>query len=1096
MFEKLFDIDSSISNIVISSSELKAIYIYDFFQSTKKSILVVANSLYEANKIFYDLENYTDKVLFFPMDDFLTSEALAISPELEITRLETINELLKNKSQIVVTNLMGFLRYLPRKSIYENKILTLKKGGTIDSNKILNILTELGYKREITVTKTGEMAIRGYVVDVFPIDEKNPIRLELWGDDIESIRKFDVNTQISTEEIDEITIKPITEFLSDAEVRKQRDLPKYVEVDSIYNYLNDAALMFINYNDIKVAYEHLLEEMMEYSKSIDIPASTKYMFDLDEIKSKNNYYIDDFNTERNIKEKSLYVDSKELNFYKMSINNLKEEFDDCIKKNKTIILCLSNKNVLAKVYNVLENKNYVITTEKDIKKNKVNLIVKNISNGFVYNDLVVFSEKELLNRKEDTKKYKTSFTMGTKIRDINKLEIGDYVVHYKYGIARYNGLRTLKKGDLVKEYLMLEYAGTDKLYIPVEKIDMIKKYSNSDASAPKLNKLNSVEWQKTKAKAAKRIEDIAGSLLELYAIRESTEGFAFVKDDDTQLEFEREFEYAETPDQTKVIKEIKKDMERSVPMDRLLCGDVGFGKTEVAFRAMFKAVLSGKQVIFLCPTTILSQQHYENARERFKSFPVRIALLNRFVTPAKAKQIIDDTKEGKVDILIGTHRLLSDDIGFKDLGLLVVDEEQRFGVKHKEKIKEMKNNIDVLTLSATPIPRTLQMSLSGLRNLSLIETPPTNRYPVQTYVLAENIQIIKDAVYKELSRGGQVYILSNRVEGMEEKVNYLTKNIKDARIVYAHGQMSKKELENVMTSFINKEYDVLLCTTIIEIGIDIPSVNTIIILDADKFGLSQLYQIRGRVGRSNKIAYCYLMYDQKKILSEVANKRLKVIKEFTELGSGFAIAMRDLSIRGAGDILGSEQAGFIDAIGIEYFLELLNTEVEKLKGNIKETDEETESEQPLLDVSTAIDDKIVSDEELKIEIHKKINTIDSLDKLLDVKEEIEDRFGKCDETLDVYMYEEWFEKYAKKLKIKDVTQTKNSIIIGLPKEMYSSINGKKLFMDVNKLGNMYRFSERHGKLYITLDIVRLERHFVYYLIDLLEVIEGSFKKEV
>ena len=1093
MFEHFFDIDSSVSNIIISSSELKAIYIYDFFLQMKKSVLVVANTLYEANKLYYDLENYTDKVLFFPMDDFLTSEALAISPELEITRLETINELLKGKEQIVVTNLMGFLRFLPKKSIYSDKILTFKKGDSLDSSKISSILTELGYKREITVTKTGEMAIRGYVIDIFPIDELNPIRIELWGDDIESIKKFDVNTQLTIEEIDSITIKPITEFLANSETRKQRELPNYIEVDSIYNYLNNATLIYLNYNDIRVGYEHLAEEMLEYSKSIELSGSTKYMFDLNEIYSSDTLYIDDFNSERNIKDKSLSIDSKDIDFYKISINDLKEEIDRYINSGKTVILCLSNKNVLNKVYNVLENKNYVITNEKEIKENKVNLIVKNISNGFIYNNLVVLSEKELLNKKEDNKKYKTSFTMGTKIRDINKLEIGDYVVHYKYGIGRYNGLRTLKKGDLTKEYLMLEYAGTDKLYIPVEKIDLIKKYSNSDASAPKLNKLNSVEWQKVKAKAAKRIEDIAGSLLELYAIRESTEGFAFVKDDDTQREFESEFEYQETKDQIKVLKEIKKDMERTVPMDRLLCGDVGFGKTEVAFRAMFKAVLSGKQVIFLCPTTILSQQHYDNARERFKSFPVRVALLNRFVTPAKAKSIIEDTKEGKIDILIGTHRLLSDDISFKDLGLLVVDEEQRFGVKHKEKIKELKNNIDVLTLSATPIPRTLQMSLSGLRNLSLIETPPTNRYPVQTYVLAENIQIIKDAVYKELSRGGQVYILSNRVEGMEEKAAYLSKNIKDARIVCAHGQMNKKELEDVMNAFINKEYDVLLCTTIIEIGIDIPSVNTIIILDADKFGLSQLYQIRGRVGRSNKIAYCYLMYDQRKILSEVANKRLKVIKEFMELGSGFAIAMRDLSIRGAGDILGSEQAGFIDAIGIEYFLELLNTEVERLKGNIKDEEPE-ESDQPLLDVSTAIDDKIVSDEELKIEIHKKINTIDSLDKLLDIKEEIEDRFGACDETLDVYMYEEWFEKYARKLKINDVTQTKNSIIVGLPKDMYANIDGKKLFMDVNKLGNMYRFSERHGKLYITLDIVHLERHFVYYLIDLLEVIEGSFKK--
>ena len=1092
MFENLFDIDVNVSNIVCSNTELKVVYLYDFFMQTKKSLLVVTNSLFEAGKIYHALENYTNNVLFFPMDDFLTSEALAISPELQITRLETINEILKNEPKIVVTNLMGFLRYLPKKEIYLEKIIKLKKDSVIKKEELLNKLSELGYKREITVSKTGEMAVRGYVIDIFPIDNLSPIRIEFWDDEIDEIKIFDVNTQLTIEAINEITIKPITEFLVNVDEPKQRDLVKYMEVNSIFDYLNDAYLTFINFDDIRVGYEHLMEETFEYSQSINIDSATKYMFDLNQLIVDNTLYISEFNSEKSFKEKSLNIEAQELSFYNFSILDLKDEFTKYLEKNKTIVLCLNSKNNLNKIYDILDDSSYVITNEKEIKENKVNLIVKTIDAGFIYNNYVILSEKELLNKSREHQKYKTSFTMGSKIRDINKLEIGDYVVHYKYGIGQYNGLKTLKKGDLTKEYLMVAYAGTDKLYIPVEKIDLIKKYSNSDASVPKLNRLNSLEWQKTKAKAAKRIEDIADSLLKLYALREATPGFAFEKDNDTQLEFEQEFAFTETADQIKVIKEIKRDMERSVPMDRLLCGDVGFGKTEVAFRAMFKAVLSGKQVILLCPTTILSQQHYDNAKERFKAFPVNIALLNRFISPAKSKQIIEDASEGKIDILIGTHRVLSDDVQFKDLGLLVIDEEQRFGVKHKERIKEFKNNIDVLTLSATPIPRTLQMSLSGLRNLSLIETPPVNRYPVQTYVLAENMQIIKDAIYKEISRNGQVYILSNHVQGMEEKLNELKKYVKDVRITYAHGQMSKKELEDVMHKFINKEYDVLLCTTIIEIGIDIPSVNTIIILDADHFGLSQLYQIRGRVGRSNKIAYCYLMYDNRKILSEIANKRLKVIKEFTELGSGFAIAMRDLSIRGAGDILGSEQAGFIDAIGIEYFLQMLNEEVERLKGNNVEDTEE--SDQPLLDVSTAIDDNIVEDEELKIEIHKKINTIDSYEKLLEVKNEIKDRFGLVNETLDVYMYEEWFEKYAKKLKIKDVNQTKNSIIIGLPKEMYANIDGKKLFMDVNALGNMFRFGERHGQLLITLDIVSLKKHFIYYLIELLKVIERSIKK--
>ncbi len=1093
MFNNLFDVkENKASNIVCPNSELKAIYIYDFFLQIKKSILVVVNSLYEAGKIYHDLENYTKDVLFFPMDDFLTSEALAISPEFKITRLETMNEIVQNNCKIVVTNLMGYLRYLPKKEIYLEKRINLKKGDIIDLNSFIHSLDELGYVRENIVNKTGEMAIRGYVIDLFPLNYLNPVRIELWGDSIEDLKVFDVNTQLTIEEVDKIEIMPITEFLAIDEEKNQRNLVNYMQVNNIYAYFDDAKLFFINKNDINISYERLIEETYEYSVSMNLPANTKYMFQLDELEIADAILIDDFDSEKNLVEKSLKINSQDLTLYRNSINEIKDNLDEYQKDGKTIILCLNTKTTLNKIYEILNEEKYVLTTECEIVENKINLIVKKISSGFIYKNYVVLSEKELLNNNNDNQRYKTNFTMGSKIRDVNKLETGDYVVHFKYGIGRYNGLKTLKKGDLIKEYLMIEYAGTDKLYIPVEKIDSIKKYSNSDASVPKLNHLNSAEWQKTKAKAAKRIEDIAQDLLRLYALREATPGFQFDKDSDEQLEFENEFSFVETTDQLKVIKEIKKDMERAVPMDRLLCGDVGFGKTEVAFRAMFKAVLSSKQVAFLCPTTILSQQHYDNAIARFKSFPVNIALLNRFVSSKKAEKVVTDLKEGKIDIIIGTHRILSKDVEFKDLGLLVIDEEQRFGVKHKEKIKEFKNNIDVLTLSATPIPRTLQMSLAGLRNLSLIETPPVNRYPVQTYVLGENIQIIKDAIYKELSRNGQVYILYNHISEMQEKLDVIRKHMPDIRIICAHGQMNKKELEDVMYKFINKEYDVLLCTTIIEIGIDIPSVNTIIILDADHFGLSQLYQIRGRVGRSNKIAYCYLMYDNRKILSEIATKRLKVIKEFTELGSGFHIAMRDLSIRGAGDILGSEQAGFIDAIGIEYFLQMLATEVERLKGN--EISEEVETDQPLLDVSTAIDNKIVDNEDLKIEIHKNINTIDSSEKLEKIKNEIRDRFGIVDDTLDIYMHEEWFEKFARKLKIKDVIQTRNSIVIGIPKEMYSYIDGKKLFLEVNNQGHMYRFSERHGQLLITLDIVSLPKHFVYYLIDLLKIIENCLKK--
>ncbi|MBD9085554.1 transcription-repair coupling factor, partial [bacterium] len=639
--------------------------------------------------------------------------------------------------------------------------------------------------------------------------------------------------------------------------------------------------------------------------------------------------------------------------------------------------------------------------------------------------------------------------------------------------------------------LIIEYKGGDKLYIPVEKIELISKYSTNDNLEPKINKLGGNEWNKTKLKVKQKLENIAGELLKLYALRESSKGFSFRKDDQDQIDFENSFIYEDTVDQRKVTEEIKKDMEKEKPMDRLLCGDVGYGKTEIAFRAMFKAVMSNKQVAYLCPTTILSNQHYTNALERFKEYAVNIACLNRFVSQKETKKIIEGLKTGKIDIVIGTHRLLSDDIIFKDLGLLVVDEEQRFGVKHKEKIKQLKNNVDVLTLSATPIPRTLQMSMVGIRDLSLLETPPVNRYPIQTYVLEENSQIIKDAIYKELSRDGQVFILYNHVSDLENMASQVSKLVPEAKITFAHGQMTKTELENVMMSFINKEYNVLLCTTIIETGIDIPTVNTLIIIDADRFGLSQLYQIRGRVGRGNLIAYCYLMYKKGKVLSDIAEKRLSVIKEFTELGSGFAIAMRDLSIRGAGDILGSEQAGFIDSIGIELYLKMLDDEIKKLKG--LPVPEEKTDEQPLINVATSISDDYVEETDLKIEIHKKINEINSYEMLNKIKLELEDRFGKLNDEMLIYMYEELFENKAKQIGITKVRQTNNFIELTLSKELTNQVDGQQLFLETSKLSRMFRFKMILGCLVVTLDIVKLEKHYIYYLLDFIKILEQSKK---
>lgn len=1085
-------------NIGGLNNELKALYVYNKFIRIEKSILFVTNTLYESNVFYQTISNYTDDVVFFPMDDFLTSEALAVSPEFKITRLETLNQLLNSK-KIIITNLMGFLRFLPSKQLYYNSFISLNINEDYNIDTLVGKLYELGYTRETIINKTGEMAIRGFVIDIFPLGCTNPIRIEFWGDTIDSIREFDVDSQLTVNNLKTVEIVPNTEFIVGEHIDdiniKHRDIVKFIDPVNIVDYIDDGIIIVNDYNEILASYNLLSDEMAEYSINNQLDSKTRYMHELCLNIYTNIYYLYSFDNNFLINDDFYKYNVSELeNFIGTSVD-INNRLNKYLDVKYTIVICLSTIYKRNKLLTDLNNNNIIITDENNIISNKINVIIKNINTGYIIDKNIVISEKELYNKKESNFLYKTKFKFGNKVRDINKLEIGDYIVHNVHGIGVYCGIKTLTKNGLKKDYLQLEYKGGDRLYIPVEKLELISKYSAGDGVVPKLNKLGGIEWQKTKLRVRSKIESIAGDLLKLYAERENTKGFAFLPDDKTQLEFEKEFVYDETPDQIRVIDEIKKDMESNTPMDRLLCGDVGYGKTEVAFRAIFKAILSGKQVALLCPTTILSTQHYNNAIERFKGFDVEIEVMNRFITSKKQKNIINRLKEGKIDLLIGTHRILSDDIEFKNLGLLIIDEEQRFGVKHKEKIKQYKTNIDVLTLSATPIPRTLQMSMAGVRSLSLIETPPTNRYPVQTYVLEENSQIIKDAIYKEMARKGQVFLLYNHIDNMESKVHEISRLVPEARIVYAHGRMDKQDLEDVMSQFQAKEFDVLICTTIIETGIDIPSVNTLIIIDADCFGLSQLYQIRGRVGRSNKIAYCYLMYKRGRILTEVATKRLNVIKEFTELGSGFSIAMRDLSIRGAGDILGSEQAGFIDSIGVDLFLRMLNEEVNKLKG--KDIIEENEiNTQPLIEVSTTINDNYVKEEDLKIEIHKKINKIDCIESLESIKEELQDRFGPLSDDIIIYMYEELFEHLATDLKITKVNQTKNFISISLPVEISNNIDGDKLFIKVCSLSRKFRFSMKNKELIITLDTINLDKHYIYYLIDLLNIIKDSIKKQV
>ncbi len=1078
------------------TEELQMIYLNQIYQTKKRNILLVTNTLYEANQCYQSLSKYTNDVYFFPMDDFLTSEALAISPELKVTRLETLNSLSEQRTGIIITNLMGLLRFLPSKEIYQESLMTLTIHTQIGIDELKEKLLKLGYTKETIVNKTGEIAIRGFVVDLFSLGENNPVRIEFWGDEIDSIRYFDVDTQLTLEEINEITITPNTEFLVNQilEVEpKQREIIHYLKPSSLIEYIEKPILAFSNYDEIVEAYKLLVDEIHNYKMSIEDNSNDFYMHKLEEFNFNEILYLNRFDNLINKTNEYQQYHSQEVEMLHGKSEQIKNSILEYKKKKYTVIICLSNRYQANKLIEEWKDTPLFFTSLNEIKSDYINLIVYPISNGFLFEQYVVISERELFAKNNYSAKYKSNFKIGTKIKNISSLEEGDFVVHVANGIGKYCGLKTLTKNGFKKDYLNIEYADGDHLYIPVEKIEFVHKYSSKDTVVPKLDRLGGTEWQKKKMKARERAKNIAGELLELYTAREAVSGYAFEPDSEDQLEFEKEFPYQETLDQLKVTDEIKKDMEKPHPMDRLLCGDVGYGKTEVAFRAIYKAIHSGKQVALLCPTTILSQQHYRNALERFKNSGVNICLLNRFVPMKKIKQNLIEIEQGKIDFVIGTHRLLSRDVKFKELGLLVIDEEQRFGVKHKEKIKQYKNDIDVLTLSATPIPRTLQMSMAGIRSMSLIETPPVNRYPVQTYVMAENSQLIKDAIYKEMGRNGQIFILYNRIDSMDRKEQELQKLIPEARIVSIHGRMDKREMENKMMDFINYEYDILLCTTIIETGIDMPNVNTLIIMDADHFGLAQLYQLRGRVGRSNKIAYCYLMYTPGKSLSDVATKRLNVIKDFTELGSGFAIAMRDLSIRGAGDVLGSEQAGFIDTVGMDLFLEMLNEEVEKKKGKQVESTNEKD-EQPLIEVETAIDDSYVEEAELKIEIHQKINQIDSKEKLEEIKKELEDRFGKISENLEIYMYEQWFEKLVTTLPIEKVKQKKNFVEIILNLNKIKEIDGEKLFFESNQLNKSIRFSSKESELTIILDTVQLKRHFIYDLIELIEIINRCIKK--
>ena len=1048
------------------SGSTKALSISSASEEHQK-ILIVTSSYSEAEKLSSDLISLMgeEKVYSFLADDAPMAEFLFSSQEKIYTRLEALSFLLnEHASGVLVSNLSASRLFLPEPKNFKNSILELKIGNEYNIDNVVNLLMRLGYKKESQVLSQGEFSLRGDILDVFDKDADYPYRLEFFGDEIDGIRIFDTETQMSIENLERILVKPASDILlNEADyLRAQHNIEEIIKVnqDSILNAYLEEILVDIKNRQLHPDIRKFLscfyekewtildylpkhtpiffddfQKIMERNAQFDLETAAILTEGLQNSKAFSNqhYFASSYQNFRNYKPATFFSNFHkglgnlkfdymyQFNQYPMQeffsqFSLLKDEIERYKKAGATIVLQVSSLSSLQALHKNLQEYDIQIdyVNDKNIHKNVTQLIQGNLSQGFNFVDekLVLITEYEIFQKKVKRRVRRQNISNAERLKDYNELEKGDYVVHHIHGIGRYLGIETIEISGIHRDYITIQYQNSDRVSIPVDQIQLLSKYVASDGKIPKISKLNDGRFQKVKQKVQHQVEDIADDLIKLYAERSQLKGFAFSNDDEHQAEFDNDFPYVETDDQLRSIKEIKKDMESQKPMDRLLVGDVGFGKTEVAMRAAFKAVNDNKQVAILVPTTVLAQQHYTNFKERFTNFAVNVDVLSRFRTKAEQKETLEKLEKGQIDIIIGTHRLLSADVAFSDLGLLVIDEEQRFGVKHKERLKELKKKVDVLTLTATPIPRTLHMSMLGIRDLSVIETPPTNRYPVQTYVLETNQTIIRDAVLRELDRGGQVYYLYNKVDTIEEKVSELRELIPEANIGFVHGQMSEIRLENTLIDFINGEYDVLVTTTIIETGVDIPNANTLFIENADHMGLSTLYQLRGRVGRSNRVAYAYFMYRPEKILTEVAEKRLEAIKGFTELGSGFKIAMRDLSIRGAGDILGASQSGFIDSVGFEMYSQLLEEAILKKKG--KEQKRQKSNAEINLQIDAYLPGDYISDERQKIEIYKRIREIDSRVNYEDLQEELIDRFGEYPDVvaylLEIGLAKSYFDK--------------------------------------------------------------------------------------
>ncbi|WP_179396117.1 transcription-repair coupling factor [Lacticaseibacillus absianus] len=1104
----------------------KTLLLATVLRHTGRQLLVVEDNRYHAEELVADLTSLLGDafVWAFPVEDVLAAEVAVSSPDTMNERINTLTWLGQGQPGIVVTSLAGLKRLLVPPATWQAASLHLDMTSTVDPQALAQTLTAMGYKRDSLVGTPGQFAIRGGIIDIYPLNQDDPVRIELFDTAVDSLRTFDMATQRSIKAVDALEIVPATDLIADRQTLTQAgsrlhtlglaakakatdkaakqavtdglltvadqlsagERPEqlalympalYPDAVGLSDYLApDALVVYDDYTKLQDTDVTLLEETVNWFAGLteggklagSQPNPTLQV--LDRTDKRAHLYLSLFQKGMgNLRLSSVTnLTSRNVQQFFSQMPLLKTEVDRWRKQKQTVVFLIQEPARLVKLSETLREFEIdsVVSDPDALLAGQVQLVAGGLQNGFELPSLhlVVVTEHELFNTKVHRRARHQTLANAERLRSYTELAPGDYVVHVNHGIGQYVGLETLEVDGVHQDYITIIYQKGDKLFIPVSQLHLVQKYVAADGKAPRINKLGGSEWQKTKKRVAAKIEDIADDLIALYAAREAEPGFAFGPDDDLQRQFEAEFPYPETADQLRSVQEIKRDMERPRPMDRLLVGDVGFGKTEVALRAAFKAVENGKQVALLVPTTILAQQHYDTMVDRFADFPVEVGMLSRFRTPAQTKVTLAGLRDGRVDIVVGTHRLLSKDVQYKDLGLLIVDEEQRFGVKHKEKLKQLRENVDVLTLTATPIPRTLNMSMLGVRDLSVIETPPTNRYPIQTFVMEQNAGTIRTAIEREMARGGQVFYLHNRVHDIERTVAELEALVPGATIAYAHGQMTETQLENVVYDFLHGAYDVLVTTTIIETGVDMPNVNTLIIEDADHYGLSQLYQLRGRIGRSSRVAYAYFMYKVNSVLSEEAEKRLDAIRTFTELGAGFKIAMRDLSIRGAGNLLGSQQHGFIDAVGYDLYTQMLQDAVAAKQGKAKPVKADTEI---ALDLEAYLPDTYVSDPRQKIELYKRLRESTSEAQEVEIEDDLIDRFGDFPQPVTNLLAVTRLKRFTDAAQIERISQADDQLVVTMGQAASGKLGGDAVFEALDHTTLKARVASVKDRLQVT-----------------------------